>query len=123
LDAAIGLGVAAALRVNHVMAITILAVHQDLHILQQADVLAAQIRGFTGFDAEDRARPFHLLDVKRGEAFFFRLRQGSRGILPLAVCYPQALHIKHPRDGRQGKSQNGGPPRVSGGNASIHIFS
>ncbi len=63
LNAAVGLRIAAALRMDHVIAIPILPKHLDLHVFQQADVLAAQIRRLRRFQIENRPVAFHFLET------------------------------------------------------------
>src|SRR5215469_3758817 len=57
-NSACSLRIPTTMRVNYVMAVTKLPEHRHLHVFEQADVLAFQIRGLGGMHGEYRVLPF-----------------------------------------------------------------
>src|SRR5260370_9817958 len=115
--------VLAALRMNRVVAFSLLSEDGNLHVLQQARVFILEIRGLRRLHGEDLLVPFHLGKGEPVRTARHILRRRRRRLLPLSMSGPLALEIHTGRQTRQQQCRRRRPARILRRFASLHVFS
>ena len=115
-----GFRVAAAVRVDHVVAIAQFAEHGHLHFFQQADVLALQVRGLRGLHSKYGAIPFVLGEGQARSIAAPCRRPAEAEPFLLDMRHPLAAQVDSAGDDQPAQ---GGPARTNAHSAPLRFAS